>query len=188
MQQAQYCILNKQYTKEEYEALVPRIIEHMKKTGEWGEFFSMPMSSHGYNRSSAQMYYPLTKEQVLAQGLVWDDYDAPRPQVQKILDASNIPDNIKDVSDDILSAAIECEVTKKLFKITPKELKFYRQQKVPLPRRYPDQRHLDRFSLRNPRKFWNRNCSKCQKSLWTTYSPEITEKVLCEPCYLANAY
>jgi hypothetical protein len=31
----QYCILNKQYTRDEYEVLVPRIIEHMKKTGEW---------------------------------------------------------------------------------------------------------------------------------------------------------
>ena len=29
-----YCILNKQYTKEEYEALVPKIIEHMTQTGE----------------------------------------------------------------------------------------------------------------------------------------------------------
>ncbi|MEK7544984.1 MAG: hypothetical protein AAB551_02530 [Patescibacteria group bacterium] len=188
MQQAQYCILNKQYTKEEYEKLVPQIIEHMKKTGEFGEFFPMSHSPHGYNRSSAQMYYPLTKEQVLAQGLTWDDYDAPRPQVQKVLDASNISDNIKDVSDDILTAAVECEVTKRLFKITPKELKFYRQQKVPLPRRCPDQRHLDRFSLRNPRKFWNRSCSQCQKNFWTTYSSEITEKVLCEPCYLARAY
>ena len=27
-----YCIFNKQYTKDEYEALVPKIIEHMKKT------------------------------------------------------------------------------------------------------------------------------------------------------------
>jgi len=27
-----YCILNKQYTKEEYETIVPKIIEHMKKT------------------------------------------------------------------------------------------------------------------------------------------------------------
>jgi hypothetical protein len=26
----EYCILNKQYTKEEYEILVPKIIEHMK--------------------------------------------------------------------------------------------------------------------------------------------------------------
>ena len=28
----QYCILNKQYTREEYEVLVPRIIEHMMKS------------------------------------------------------------------------------------------------------------------------------------------------------------
>ena len=32
----QYCILNKQYSKEEYEKLVPKIIEHLKKSGEWG--------------------------------------------------------------------------------------------------------------------------------------------------------
>jgi hypothetical protein len=28
----EYCILNKQYTKEEYEALVPKIIEKMKES------------------------------------------------------------------------------------------------------------------------------------------------------------
>lgn len=33
-----YCILNKQYSKEEYDALLPKIIEHMKSTKEWGEF------------------------------------------------------------------------------------------------------------------------------------------------------
>jgi hypothetical protein len=34
----QYCIFNKQYTKTEYETLVPEIIEQMKETGERGEF------------------------------------------------------------------------------------------------------------------------------------------------------
>ncbi|MDP3976264.1 MAG: hypothetical protein Q8P95_05110, partial [bacterium] len=34
-----YCILNKQYSKEEYEKLSRKIILHMKQTGEWGEFF-----------------------------------------------------------------------------------------------------------------------------------------------------
>ena len=34
MKDKEYCILNKQYTKAEYEKLVPQIIEHMKKTGE----------------------------------------------------------------------------------------------------------------------------------------------------------
>ena len=31
----QYCILNKQYSKEEYEKLVPKIIERMREDGEW---------------------------------------------------------------------------------------------------------------------------------------------------------
>ena len=35
----EYCILNKQYSKEQYGELVPKVIEFMKKTGEWGEFF-----------------------------------------------------------------------------------------------------------------------------------------------------
>ena len=30
-----YCILNKQYTQEAYEALIPRIITHMREIGEW---------------------------------------------------------------------------------------------------------------------------------------------------------
>ncbi|MEK6615123.1 MAG: hypothetical protein AABZ32_03275, partial [Bacteroidota bacterium] len=34
-----YCILNKKYSKSEYEEILPRIIQHMKSTGEWGEFF-----------------------------------------------------------------------------------------------------------------------------------------------------
>ncbi|MBI2464127.1 hypothetical protein HYV57_04170 [Candidatus Peregrinibacteria bacterium] len=32
LKRSQYCIFNKQYSKDDYESLVPRIIEHMKKT------------------------------------------------------------------------------------------------------------------------------------------------------------
>lgn len=39
LKRSKYCVLNKQYSKEEYEALVPRIIEHMKKAGEWAYRF-----------------------------------------------------------------------------------------------------------------------------------------------------
>ena len=60
-----YCILNKQYTKEEYEVLVPRIIEHMMKTGEWGEFFPSSLSPFGYNETVAMEYFPLSREAVL---------------------------------------------------------------------------------------------------------------------------
>ncbi len=188
MMRKNYCILNKQYTKEQYEELVPEIIEHMKTTGEWGEFFPTTISPFGYNKSSAQMYYSMTKEQVLSKGLKWDDYETPVSDVKNTIHAKDLPDNITDIKDDILNSAIECEETGKLFKITPQELTFYKKQKIPLPRRSPNQRHLDRFHQRNPRKFWKRNCSKCEKTILTTFSPDRQEKVCCEECYLKEVY
>lgn len=71
----QYCILNTQYTKEEYESIVPRIIESMRRNGSWGEFFPIHLSSVPYNRSLAQLYFPLTKEEAIARGYPW--YDEP---------------------------------------------------------------------------------------------------------------
>lgn len=35
LRNASYCILNRQYTKEEYELLVPKIIEKMIQDKEW---------------------------------------------------------------------------------------------------------------------------------------------------------
>ncbi len=68
-----YSILNKQYTKEEYFELKEKIIEHMRKAGEWGEFFPLEMSPLPYNTTMAQRFYPLTKEVALAKGLEWEE-------------------------------------------------------------------------------------------------------------------
>ncbi len=188
MNRKQYCIFNKQYTKQQYEELVPKIIDYMKKTGEWGEFFPTTFSPFGYNKSSAQMYYPLTKAEALKRGWKWDDSKEEPPVVSKIIAASMLPDAITDIPDDILNWAVECEVTNKPYKITPQELRFYREQNLPVPRRCPDQRHLDRFAQRNPRKFFDRPCAKCKKAIRTTYSPEEPETVYCEECYLTSVY
>lgn len=51
-----YCILNKQYTKQEYEELVPRIIEHLKSTNEWGSFFPVSISPFTFEESLAYDY------------------------------------------------------------------------------------------------------------------------------------
>ncbi len=188
MHNKQYCIFNKQYSKEEYEVLVPKIIEHMQKTGEWGEFFPVTSSPFGYNKTTAELYYPLTKNEVIKKGWQWDDTEQDAPTVEKTIDAMALPDLIRDIPDDVLNWAVRCEVTGKLFRITAQELKFYREQQLPLPRRSPDQRHLDRFALRNPRKFFDRTCGKCHKQISTTYAPDRPETVYCEECYLKAVY
>ncbi|NUJ98001.1 hypothetical protein HGA92_04420 [Candidatus Gracilibacteria bacterium] len=226
-----YCILNKQYTKEEYEILVPKIIEHMMtppkspsiegesgaivKQGEqeWGEFFPSSLSPFGYNETVANEYYPINPE-VSKTGLEgkinyidregntyntleeagkrpvfkYSTYEAPFPKGEKIIPASKLPENITDIPDDILNWAIECEVTKKPFRIIKEELAFYRKHNLPIPRRHPDQRHLDRMSLRNPRHLYSRNCDKCGKEIQTTYAPERPEIVYCEECYNREIY
>ncbi len=58
-----YCILNKQYSKEKYEKLVPKIINNMKKDWEWWEFFPSNISPFGYNETIAMDYYPITSPQ-----------------------------------------------------------------------------------------------------------------------------
>ncbi|EKE29827.1 MAG: hypothetical protein ACD_2C00091G0013 [uncultured bacterium (gcode 4)] len=186
LRNAKYCIFNKQYTKEEYEAQVPRIIEHMRKTWEWWEFFPSSISSFWYNETVANDYYPIPSHPAPLPGglnIKWNDYKQPFPKVDKVIPASKLPDLITDVPDDILNWAIECEITAKPFRIIRQELDYYRKNSLPIPRRHPDERHHDRMQLRNPIKLYDRKCDKCWAKIMTTNSPDRTEKVYCKKCF-----
>ncbi|TSD00765.1 MAG: Uncharacterized protein Greene101449_28 [Candidatus Peregrinibacteria bacterium Greene1014_49] len=186
MKRKQYCILNKQYTKEEYEELVPKIIEHMRKTGEWGEYPHPQLSTMGYNETLAQEYYPITRDIALNNGWKW--YETQEKKDAYMGPAFAVPATIDGVSDDICEQILTCSVTGKPFKIIPQELKFYRLMGLPIPRQCPDQRHTERLALRNLRKLWSRKCSKCGNGIETTYSPKRPEIVYCEECYLSTIY
>ncbi len=145
LRNTEYCILNKQFTKEEYEELVPQIIEKMMRNREWGEFFPANFSHFWYNQTVNMEKYPLSKLEAQSQGFTWSDYEVPFPKVSKIIPGSKLPDDISEIPDDILNWAIECVVSGKPFRITKQELDFYRKHMLPIPRKHPDQRYLDRL-------------------------------------------
>ncbi|PID70173.1 hypothetical protein CSB37_03275 [bacterium DOLZORAL124_38_8] len=186
LKNAQYCILNKQYSKEEYEELLPKIIAHMKKTGEWGEFFPVNMSPFAYNETVAQEYYPLTKEKAEKRGYKWKEEPINKKYetLKQSFDWNQIPDDIQEVGDDILTKVLFCERSGKPYQIQKAELRFYRKMNLPIPHLHPDERHKDRMKLRNPRKLYQRTCADCQKAIQTTFAPDRPEKILCEECYL----
>ena len=163
-----YCILNKQYTKEEYEKLAPRVIEHMKQNKEWGEFWPASMSPFGYNETQANEYFPITEGDAQINGWNWRD----ESHDEKIT-AQN---------------AIECLQCTRNFKITSQERAFYDRMHLPEPHVCPNCRHKNRMNKHNPRKLWDRKCSHCQAAIKTSYSPERPEKVFCEKCYLKKVY
>ncbi len=186
LKKKRYCILNKQYTKEEYEALVPMIIRHIRKTKEWGEFFPAEINHFSYNETVAQDYFPLDKQKTAALGYKWLDEEEKTNQY--LGPSIEIPDAIDDVDDSICSTILQCEVTKKPYKVIPQELAFYRLIKLPISRKCPDMRHKERMALRNPRQLGKRQCENCNKEIETTYSPQRPEKVFCESCYFASIY
>ncbi|MDP3710786.1 MAG: hypothetical protein Q8R29_03655 [bacterium] len=172
-----YCILNKQYSKEEYEKLVPQIIDHMNQMPytdskgriyRYGEFFPPERSPFAYNETIAQEYFPLTKEQAEQQGYRWKEPETKNYQITKTPD--QLPDHIKDVKDGILNDIIQCahvttsqvvtcnEQCTTAFRIIPQELEFYRKNNIALPRLCPNCRHYQRLKQRNPLKLWQRKC------------------------------
>ncbi len=180
--QKSYCILNKQYTKEAYEALVPQIIAHMQKTGEWGQFFPPHLSAFGYNESVAQEYYPLTEEQAKEAAYRWSQYSTAKLGSDAI-EANQLPDRITDCPDNILATVITCPVSHKHFRITKPELQFYRTHSIPLPHLHPTERNRYLKNQKNPRQLWQRMCAQCQKSITSSYAPTSAATVYCEECY-----
>jgi hypothetical protein len=185
LKKKRHCILNKQYTKEEYEALVPRIIDHMRKSGEWGEFFPIALSPFAYNETQAQEYFPLTKEEVIAKGWRW--YDGGAEGDAAIPTLRTIPNKISEVQDSITKEILSCSCGKS-YRVIAQELKFLRDSGLPIPRQCPACRRSRRRQLRNPMCVWKRPCAGCAKEIETTYAPQRPEKVFCEDCYLKEVY
>lgn len=161
-------ILNKKYSKEDYKNLRARIIEHMKKTGEYGEFFPVWLSPYAYNECAAQDYFPLTKEEALSKGYGW-----------KEAETAKAPSEL---------AALNCIECGKQYRIIKQEQVLYDQLGIKTPKRCSECRYKQLLLWKNPRKLWLRNCAKCAKQIESTYSPDRPETVYCESCYLASVY
>ncbi|MFA5076344.1 MAG: hypothetical protein WC480_02925 [Patescibacteria group bacterium] len=197
LKKAKYCILNKQFSEEEYQKQVDKIISHMQKTGEWGQFFPVAMSPFAYNETSAMDHFALTKEEVLAKGWRWKD-DLPGIFGKETIKADSLSDNIKKIDNKILKETIACIDCARNYKIIKPELSFYQKQNLPLPRQCPDCRYVNRFKQRNPHKLWPRQCmceqsehghtGRCSNEFQTSYAPDRPEKVYCEECYRKEVY
>lgn len=197
---ANYCIFNKQYTEEEYFELLPKIKQHMMdmpyvdKLGrvfKYGEFFPYDMCPFGYNESNSHDFFPITKDEALAQGFPW--FDRPKRDYATTINSTELPDSIREreVDDSILSQTIGCANDgdphtrcASAYRIIPEELQFYKAKNLPLPRHCPNCRHYDRLSYRNPMRLYTRSCmNNCGREFDTTYPSNHSEKVFCESCY-----
>lgn len=173
-----FCIFNKQYSEEEYHSLRKKIIDQMRsmpyedsrgRTYSYGEFFPFELSPFGYNETLAFEHFPIDKRSALSFGFNWRDTE--KRDYAITLKSSQIPDNIKDIDEDICKEIIECghknsclhECTG-AFRVIPLEFNFYKNMGLPLPRLCSNCRHMERLKWRNPLQLWSRKCMCCGKS------------------------
>ena len=208
----QYCILNKQYSKEEYETLRQRIISDMNekpyadslgRAYPYGEYFPPSLSLFGYNETYAAGYFPLSRKEAEEMGLSW--YEAQPKNYTITIKGKDLPDTIAEIQDSIIQEVIECVGCRKAFRIVSAELDLLRRFQFPLPQHCPNCRYQERWARVNPPRLYPRPCQcvgaqsenesyknqsahshgkeKCPNTFQTSYAPDRPEIVYCETCY-----
>lgn len=207
LKKANYCILNKEYSKEDYDKLKPQIVAAMQKEGVYGDFLPPSVSPLGYNETLAKEYFSLSKDEATAKGFNWQD-QTMGTYGQETVPKDRMPATIEEVQDSITNEVLGCAVCGKNFKITPSELAFYRRLHLPLPRLDFECRHQARMAKRTPRNLWSGKCQcggegsgnkkykntskhfhagkPCPNEFQTAYAPDRPEVVYCEECYQAE--
>jgi uncharacterized protein YbaR (Trm112 family) len=213
----QYCILNKQYTKEEYEVMVEKIKKHMDEMPyidfqgivyKYGEFLPIEFSPFGYNNTIAIEHFPLTENESKNKGYAWIEVERGNYPITKT--ASELPKSIQETDETILKEIIECQNCKKAYRIIENEFTFLKRENIPVPRLCSDCRHTRRVNDRLKLFLYERSCmckggndetntykntvphvhgeSICEEKFRTGYSPDKPDIIYCEKCYQQEVY
>jgi hypothetical protein len=185
-----YAILNKQYSKEEFEKLRNQIIEDMNKNPyidkkgrvyKYGEFFPVEFSLFPYNDSNGIRFLPKEKEEAIEEGFNW--VDKPELNYTKTINAEDLPQNITETTEDVLKEVIECVDCKKCYKVVDGEFTLYKKLNLPIPDQCPKCRDKRRFDLLNKPKLKDTNCANCKKDIKVMHDLDSGRIIFCEKCY-----
>ncbi len=167
-----HCILNKQYSEEEYKTLIKKIKQHMDEMPyvdqkgriyKYGEFFPVELAPFGYNETMAHDWFPLTKEEVESQGWRWKEEPDRAAAIE--ISPESLPDHVKDTPNDLAGKIIGClhhgtcnQKCTMGFRVTPSELQFYKAKNIALPRLCPNCRHYNRVDRMVRYALYKREC------------------------------
>mgnify|MGYP003418631156 FL=1 len=183
LRKKQYCILNKQYSKDEFFKLRESIVANMIKAGEYGKFLPYSMGLCAYNFTTASIYMPdVTREYIEKLGGYWDDSKEDQAQG---MESQHLPDHIHDAPDSLPAQALICPETGWRFNIAEDELAFLKRKGFALPRFHFDVRTKNRMKTMAPFVSEKYHCCYCEKEVFAYYPKEWQYgKVACSECYL----
>ncbi len=217
MKDKQYCIFNKQYTKEDYFELVEKIKIHMDEMPyitsrdlvyKYGEFFPIELSPFAYNETLLNDQFPSNKENAEKEGFIWREQD--RKEYEVTMSAFELPESTNQANKELTKELIECLGCKRAYRIITDEFQFLVNSNLPLPRYCFDCRFARRQTFMVPPVLNKSQCmcngenslnsqyennqqheshgnSRCPNIFHTAYNLE-KEIIYCEECYKKEVF
>lgn len=176
LKKSSYCILNHQYSKEEYFEILPRIKRHMLSTGEYGQIFPKEYSPFYFNESDAGLLFPIEKEQAIQSGYRWKD------NVLASSSAQLAPDTLPLDPSTLEGHEFRSKNSANKFKLTKAELAIYHKEQLPPPNEAPMERLRVGWREMALQDLKATVCVSCKSNIETIYSGHLSG-VLCDKCY-----
>jgi hypothetical protein len=184
LKDASFCILNKQYTKDEYVVMLEKIRQHMidmpyidakGNRYSYGDYLPLELSLFPYEETEAQVLYPLSPDEIAEAGYARASQPADE-EIGYTIQAQELPDSIDDVDASILGEVI-LSLGGKRYRLTEQELTFYKKYRIPLPRESFHERHVRRHARAGSFRLYLRKSDKSGVEITSSYPPGGFEKV-----------
>lgn len=184
-----FCLLNTQYTEEEYWKVLDELKCAMLSRGEYGELPPVNFSTQVCQTSGLGVAYGASDAECLlfgAKDIKPSDDGAEGSSLDPSFFhlVSEIPDLIED-KEKVAKITWWDEKMKRRFSYLLPELEIYKQLKIAPPRKHPTRRITDLYREMNMPIFFETECQKCQKIISTAKNQAYpNRKIYCHDCYL----
>lgn len=181
-----FCILNKQYTEEEYWKKVDELKCAMLDSGEYGDLPSAKFSTQHWSGCGARYIYDTPKEELIKLGM--PDVDVTSEGAEGAAMAASMihaTSEIPDRADEAMTKTVyRDDVSGRRFSYLVPELAIYRALKIAPPRSHATRRMLDLYRELNMAVFDAASCAKCAKKVSVARNKTYTSRTIyCKECY-----
>lgn len=191
LQRKQFCILNKQYTEEEYWKRVDVIKCAMMDRGEYGEFFPARFSPSYHGDSGGSYWFGATPSDLKGIGVLEFDPESMGAIGQELADpsrtknVSELPDHVAELGDEWIGVPLFDTAANRRFAMIKPEVEMYRRLNIAPPQKHFTSRIKDLWLQANQGAFEDAGCAKCGKSVRVAKNAgHPIRKIYCKEDYL----
>ena len=185
-----FCILNKQYSEEEYWRNLDALKCAMLERGEYGQFLPAKMSPSYFPECGAFKYYnadPAFGKKIGAHTFEAEAEGAIGSELsgaQEVTDSKNVPDNVDDL-DGWSGKPLYDAGYKRRFSLIGPEVTLYKKLRIAPPVEHFVKRYADMCHTANLGEFIQRPCAKCNKIVVISVNPTYPDRTIyCREDYL----